>query len=239
MKKDHIQYAIIITLLLMLTVAGIQIYLNSEDKSKFQQERERLNTAIEEKTTEINNLKNGLKTISEKANSLQQLADSQVIMLASLKQQIAKAKSENRKKMDQFTDAQSDSAFQKLYPQPDSFIFSTGSKATYVVTVQKQAYSDIIAGYYWKDYAEKSDSTMNVFKKLVFQKDLLVAKQQKVIDAQDDKIDLLLQSQVNDLGEISKLRKMIRFKNLVISIGLPIVGVGGIIGGIYLGSQIK
>jgi predicted RND superfamily exporter protein len=235
MKKDQVLYGVIIALLILLLAAAIKISLMRDKESKFDRERTRINAAVKKKDHTIDSLKGHAKTLVEIIADMDEVKDSMVQKLDSFKNQIAKARTENRKRVDQFTDIQTDSAYQKLYPEPDSVIFSSGSKATYVLSVQKQGYSDIIEGYYWKQYAEKSDSTISVFDDLVAQKNLLITTQQEIIENQDDKIDLLLDGQTNDLREISSLKKKAKFKNFVIRIGLP----AAVVGGIYLGTRIK
>jgi hypothetical protein len=147
--------------------------------------------------------------------------------VSKLRESLTRAK-ETAKLARSFTDEQHDSTFQKLYPVPDSILFAKGSKANYVVHVQKQVYEGLIELDYSRQMVAAMDSTLNVFDDLVFQKNIIIKNQGQTITALTDLNETLLRSQVNDLGEISKLKKKKRFAGFVLKVGLPVAFGAGL-----------
>ena len=102
-----------------------------------------------------------------------------------------------------------------------------------MVSVQRQIERDLLR----LDYCDSIRLVLSVqiinLESLREHQNRMVSQYQHLDSLQTERISVLLRGQVNDLGEISKLRKKKRFAGFVIKVGLPVVFIGGV----YLGSK--
>lgn len=224
--KDYLLLGLALVIIVMLIFWP-------QKETKFDTERQRLNEIIETQAKTVKDLQKDTTFLYPENRRLEALLQVRHSEVSKLKESLTRVK-ETAKKARSFTNEQHDSTYQKLFPVPDSILFAKGSKANYVVHVQKQVYENLIELDYSRQMVLAMDSTIAVFDQLVFQKDLIIGNQKETIVALQDLNETLLRSQVNDLGEISKLKKKKRFAGFVLKVGIP----AAFIGGIYLGSKL-
>lgn len=211
----------------MAVVIVILLIFWPQKESKFTVERERLADSVKVQTERVHRLQFDTIHLGRENRRLEGLLVSRQAEVSKLRE--SRGKVEKIKKLARsFTDEQTDSTYQKLFPVPDSILFASGSKANYVVHVQKQVYENLIELDYSRQMVQAMDSTIAVFDKLVFQKDLIIGNQKQTIGALTNLNETLLKSQVNDMGEISKLKKKKRFAGFVLKVGLPVAFGAGL-----------
>ena len=222
--KLKIEYYIITGLVVF--IVGLLVFWPQKE-SKFQVERERLSDSVKVQTKRVQILQKDTTNLNRENKRLEAMLVLRQAELSKIRESARKAKQE-AKKGRSFTDDQHDSTFQKIFPVPDSILFSKGSKATYIVHVQKQVHEGLIQLDYAHQMILAMDSTLNLFESLVVQKNAIIDNQNKTITGLHNLNETLLKSQVNDLGEISKLRKKKRFAGFVIKVGIPVAFGAGL-----------
>lgn len=212
-------------ILALIVAVVILLLLIPDNPSKFEPERRRLNDLYVTQSERVLHLQKDTVRLMRRIETLEFLVENGQAQIKKLK--------EKKPKVIELVNP--DSTFQKIYPTPDSLLFARGLKSNYIVSVQQQAYEDIIMKDYYKSLSESMDSTLRVFSSLVIIKDSLILNQGKVIKGKDDIIETLLKTQVNDNEEISVLRKKKKRNSVLMKIAIP----AGIVGGFVLGSRIR
>lgn len=210
---------------LILALVIVLLFIKP-DHSKFEPERRRLNDLYATQVEKVSILQRDTVRLTQRIREL----ENRVLTGKTEIRYIIKNKPDP--KTEQIADF--DSTFRKIYPVPDSLIFSKGSKSTYVVHIQKQLYEGVVQNEYLVDLNLAMAKTLQDFDSLVNEKNKLIGHQKQVIAGKDDIIETLLHTQVNDMKEISVLRKKKKRNSVLMKVAIP----AALVGGVLIGSKL-